>query len=153
VKPEAEWRWYDRPSFPFDYVRYEEFLSAVVSLATRGCCRYRPYDFTAGKIADAERAVCVDRPVIVEGVSALHPDLAPLYALRVWVESDASTVLAASLARGVGAWAREWETIFPSIAPYLRTDPKGRAGIVAAGRGFGFDTVRASQRLSEASLN
>ena len=35
----------------------------------------------------------LDGPVIVEGVSALHPDLAPLYDLRIWVESDAATVL------------------------------------------------------------
>ena len=73
VKPQAEGRWRDRPSFPFDYIRYEEFLGAVVSLATRGCCRYRPYDFATGGIAEAERVVRPDRPVIVEGVSALHP--------------------------------------------------------------------------------
>ena len=96
VKPETEWRWHDRPSFPFDYVRYEEFLNAVASLATRGCCRYRPYDFAADSIAEAERVVRMDRPVIVQGVSAL----------------------------------------------YLQTDPKGRADIVAAGRGFGFRPLK-----------
>ena len=30
----------------------------------------------------------------------------------------------------------------PSLALYLRTDLKGRADIVAARRGFGFDTLR-----------
>jgi hypothetical protein len=73
---------------------------------------------------------------LVEGVSALHPDLAPLYDLRVWVESDAETTLAASFERGVGSWAREWEFMFlPSVGLYLRTDPKARADVVALGRG------------------
>ena len=67
-----------------------------------------------------------DGIALVEGVSALHPDLAPLYDLRVWVESDAETTLAASFERGVGSWAREWEFMFlPSVGLYLKTDPKG----------------------------
>ena len=78
----------------------------------------------------------MDEPVIVEGVSSLHPDLARLYDLRIWVESDAATVLAAAGARGVGNWAREWEIMFvPSVALYLQTDPIGRADVLAAGRG------------------
>jgi uridine kinase len=137
VKPEAGWPWCDRPSFPFDYIRHDEFLGAVMKLAADGWCRYRPYDWATGEVADAERVVRVDGPVIVEGVSALHPDLASLYDLRVWVESDAATVLAAALARGAGTWAREWERMFlPSVHLYLQTDPKGRADILAAGRGL-----------------
>jgi uridine kinase len=137
VKPEAEWRWHDRPSFPFDYIRYDQFLDAVTTLAENGWCQYRPYNWATGKAADAARVVRVDGPVIVEGVSALHPDLDPLYGLRIWVESDATTVLAASQARGVGAWMREWEEMFlPSAGLYLQTDPRARADVLAAGRGF-----------------
>ena len=136
VKPEAEWRWRDRPSFPFDFIRYDEFAGAVRSLAVDGQCRYRPWDYRTGERADLERVVRLDGPVIVEGVTALHPDLAPLYDLRIWVESDAATVLDAARARGVGNWAREWEVMFvPSVALYLRTDPIGRADLLAAGRG------------------
>ena len=77
-----------------------------------------------------------DGIALVEGVSALHPDLASLYDLRVWIESDAETTLAASLERGVGPWAREWEFMFlPSVELYLQTDPKARANVVASGRG------------------
>jgi uridine kinase len=83
VKPEAEWRWRDRPSFPFDYIRYDEFVGAVMGLAGDGSCRYRPYDWATGELADAERVVRVNGPVIVEGVLALHPGLAPLYDLRI----------------------------------------------------------------------
>lgn len=41
VKPEAEWRSRTEPSFPFDFVRYDEFLNAVNSLAGDGFCSYR----------------------------------------------------------------------------------------------------------------
>jgi uridine kinase len=70
IKPEAEWRWYDRPSFPFAYIRYDEFLEAVTRLAANGWCRYQPYDYATGEVADAEREVRTDGPVFVEGVSA-----------------------------------------------------------------------------------
>ena len=33
IKPEREWRWRDRHSFPFDFVRHDEFVGAVRSLA------------------------------------------------------------------------------------------------------------------------
>jgi uridine kinase len=137
VKPEPEWRWHDRPSFPFDYIRYDEFMAAVRRVAENGWCQYRPYNWETGKTEDVDRVVKADGPVIVEGVSALHPDLAPLYGLRIWVESDAASTLAASVARGVGNWMREWEEMFlPSVGLYLETDPRTRADVLAAGRGF-----------------
>jgi hypothetical protein len=77
-----------------------------------------------------------DGIALVEGVSVLHHDLAPLYDLRIWVESDPETTLAASLERGVNSWAHEWRFMFlPSVELYLRTDPKSRADVVALGRG------------------
>src|SRR6516164_501377 len=108
VKPEAEWRSHDQPSFPFDYIRYGEFMAAVVGLATREVCSYRSYDFETGDIEREPREVRLDRAVIVEGVSALHPNLAPLYDQRIWVESDEASTLTASLQRGMGRWDREW---------------------------------------------
>jgi hypothetical protein len=74
--------------------------------------------------------------IIVEGVSALHPDLAPLYDLRIWIESDAASALAALGQRGMGPWAREWRELFlPSVELYLQTKPWERADILARGRG------------------
>jgi uridine kinase len=138
VKPEAEWRWHNRPSFPFHWIPYDDFMGAVTSLAENGRCQYRPYNWESGETEDADRVVeGRDGPVIVEGVSALHPDLAPLYGLRIWVESDAATVLAASVARGVGDWMRQWEEMFlPNDGLYLETDPPARADFLLAGRGF-----------------
>jgi uridine kinase len=136
VKPEAEWRSHDQPSFPFDYIRYDEFVAAVSGLATSGLCSFRPFSFETGSIEREAREVRVDRPVIIEGVSALHPDLAPLYDLRIWVESDAATTLAACGQRGMGPWAREWcELFLPSVELYLQTQPWERADILARGRG------------------
>lgn len=138
VKPETEWRWRDRPSFPFDYIRYDAFLAAVRALAADGRCSYRPYDWSSGRLAKSERNVETTRPVFVEGVSTLHPDLASLYGLRLWVESDAATTLQAVRRRGMGGWEREWEQMFlPSVALYLRTHPKARADLLVAGRTTG----------------
>ena len=136
IKPEADWPSRNTPSFPFGYIRYDEFLAAVTSLARAGICSYRPYDWSTGRVDTPLREVRADRPVIVEGVSALHPALAPLYDLRFWVESDADTVLSASTARGVGPWEREWREMFiPSVELYLETEPKARADFVVIGRG------------------
>ena len=103
VKPEALWRWRDRPSFPFDYIRYDAFLAAVQELAAHGRCRYRPYDWDSGALADMERVVEIARPVFVEGVTVLHWDPTALYDLRIWVDSDAASMHEAVRARGMGA--------------------------------------------------
>jgi hypothetical protein len=143
VKPEAEWRSHDQPSFPFDFIRYDEFMAAVTGLATRGHCSFRPFNFEIGGIEGETREVRLNGPVIVEGVSALHPDLAPLYDLRIWVESDAASTLAASAERGMGPWPREWRELFlPSVALYVQTKPWERADIAARGRGAGLVATR-----------
>ncbi len=134
IKVEEEWCSRDRPSFPFDYIRYDEFMTAVRELAATGTCSYRVYDWKTGKIANESRSV--HRPAIVEGVSALHPDLVSLYDLRIWVESDMASTFAAACQRGVGPWACEWRQVFlPSVELYLRTMPRDRADIIARGRG------------------
>ena len=136
VRPESGWRGTAKPAFPFPHFRYDAFLEAVKTLASRETARYRRYDWAAGRLADGWCEIRPDGLVVIEGVSALHPDLAPLYDLRLWVESDAETTLAASLARGTGGWDDEWRDLFmPSVALYLATDPRGRADHVVAGRG------------------
>jgi uridine kinase len=136
VRPEAEWPSRTEPSFPFDYIRYDEFIETVARLSRTGSCSYCPYDWSTGRISERPREVCIARPVVVEGVSALHPSLAPLYDLRFWIESDAGSALSASLARGVGAWEAAWRSMFlPSAMLYLETNPRARADFVVAGRG------------------
>lgn len=136
VRPEAEWRGRIGPGFPFEYIRYGEFLGAVQALARGETIRIPLYDWSTGRVGDEHREVRPEGLVIVEGVSSLHPDLAALYDLRLWVEGDPNTTLAASLARGVGDWEHEWREVFmPSVELYLETNPKQRAEHLVAGRG------------------
>jgi uridine kinase len=135
VKPEAEWPSRDTASFPFEYIRYDEFMAAARALRVERHCAFLPYDWETGRISEEPRVVRGDGIAIVEGVSALHPDLSPLYDLRIWVDSDPATTFQACLERGVGSWRREWELMFlPSVDLYLETDPRARADVIALGR-------------------
>jgi len=135
IRPEAEWRGKIGAGFPFGYVRYDEYQAAVEAVARGETVRYRLYDWSLGKLS-GEKVIEPGGLVLVEGVSALHPALAPLYDVRFWVESDATTILAASLARGVGDWEEEWRNLFlPSVERFLATDPRSRADYIVSGRG------------------
>jgi uridine kinase len=137
VRPEAEWRGKLAPSFPFGYIRYDEFLQAVTDLARDGHCSYRPYDWASGQLSAGPRKVSLDHVVVIEGVSALHPRLRSFYDLGFWVESDGSSLLEAALGRGVGDWAEEWRTLFiPSVALYLQEFARSPADIIVKGRGY-----------------
>lgn len=137
VRPEAEWRGLVSPGFPFPYIRYDEFLDTVHTLGRHGECSYFPYDWRTGQPSKELRRVVRDKPVVIEGVSTMHPQLAPLYDLRIWVESDRESVLQASLARGVGDWADEWQNLFlPCVELYLAGLPKERADLIVKGRGY-----------------
>ena len=135
VRPEAEWRGKAEPAFPFPYIRYEQFCQTVMALAGRRIARYRGYDWATGRLAETWTEINPAGLVVVEGVSTLNTALAPLYDLRLWVESDAATTITASLARGVGDWEQEWRGLFmPSVGHYLRTEPWLRADHIVAGR-------------------
>ena len=57
VRPEAEWPSRDKPSFPFDFVRYDEFVDAVRSLACNRCCSFHPYNWETGHLEDLPKVV------------------------------------------------------------------------------------------------
>ena len=136
VRPERDWRGTAQPGFPFPYIRYDAFTDAVLALGRGQVARYRYHDWAVGQLADEERVVQPCGLVVVEGVSALSQDLAHHYDLRFWIESDAKTTLAASLARGVGDWEQEWRELFmPSVELYLATRPQRRADHLVRGRG------------------
>jgi uridine kinase len=137
VQSEAEWRGVASPGFPFPYMRYSEFLGNVQALILQGECSNFPYDWHTGQPCRAARRIVFNGPVVVQGVSTLHPQLAPLYDIRLWVQSDAESVLQASLAKGMGSWADEWRDLFlPSVELYLASRPMERADFVVKGRGF-----------------
>jgi uridine kinase len=136
VLPQSRWPMSREPAFPFPYIRYAEFIAAVETLASTGSVEFFPFDWQSGDTATEPRRVTLDRPVLIEGVSALHPLLCPHYALRLFVASDRDTTLDASIARGVGSWLDEWRNWFlPSVDLYFATAPASRADLVLAGRG------------------
>jgi uridine kinase len=102
VLPQQDWPKAIKPAFPFQYIRYEEFVEAVRALSTAGVCSFRPFDWNTWEISSKPRTVTRKAPVIVEGVSSLNPMLSPLFDIRVFVESDRLTVLRAATQRGVG---------------------------------------------------
>jgi uridine kinase len=137
VLPEADWPIGITPAFPFPYIRYDAFLEAVRTLAGTGECSYFPFDWEALATSTTARTVSLTKPVIVEGVSALHSELCDLYGLKIFVDSDRTTTLAAAIDRGVGKWAAEWRDLFlPSADIYMLTQPTSRADLILPGRGI-----------------
>ena len=136
VRPERDWPSHATPGFPFAYIRYDDFLTAVRDLAQTGSCSFHPFDWQSLDMASELRHVEATRPVIVEGVSALHPELAGLYALGIFVDSDRDSLIDAAFARGVGSWGKEWRELFvPSADLYMASGPETRADLIVAGRG------------------
>jgi uridine kinase len=147
--PQAEWPSQTQPAFPFEFARYGEFMNAVRTLATTGECTYLPFDWAALRISQKPRTVRADRPVVIEGVSALHPDLCGLYALRIFVDSDRATTHQAAKVRGLGLWIEPWERLFlPSSDIYMKSGPQERADIIVPGRGIEHWTPAAKSKYA-----
>ena len=135
VRPEIEWPSRISPAFPFEYIRYDEFMRTVRTLASIGTCTYRPFDWNSHVVSVGARTVSLSKPVVIEGVSSLNPGLCPLYGLKIFVESDRATTLQAAFDRGVGTWANQWREVFlPSADIYMATQPQERADLLIAGR-------------------
>jgi uridine kinase len=135
VLPEREWP-SRRPAFPFVHVRYQEFMDAVRTLAATGRCDYAPFDWDTYEVSPQRKTVCHDKPVVVEGVSTLHPELTPLYGLRIFVDSDRASTFAAAMARDNGVWRDAWRELFlPSVDIYMQSRPERRADVIVPGRG------------------
>jgi uridine kinase len=147
--PQSQWPSQTQPAFPFEFARYGEFMSAVRTLATTGQCSYLPFDWALLRISDRPRTVRADRPVLIEGVSALHPDLCGLYTLKIFVDSDRSTTHQAAKLRGLGLWIEPWERLFlPSSDIYMKSNPVERADVVVPGRGVEHWTPAARSRFA-----
>jgi len=135
--PPRDWPVGITPAFPFPFIRYGEFLNTVQTLASTGVCTYRSFNWDLFEISDKSRTVTLSKPVVIDGVSSLNPDLCGLYGLRIFVESDRATSLQAAIDRGAGAWTGYWRDLFlPSVDIYMQTRPQERADLLIAGRGF-----------------
>lgn len=135
VRPEKDWPSRTRPAFPFEYIRYDEFIGAVTSIARTGVCAYRPFDWETFAISSEPRELKLRTFVFVEGVSALHPALCDYYDLKIFIDSDRSSLWDAAKRRGLGPWATEWSQLFvPSADIYMTTRPQERADLIIEGR-------------------
>jgi hypothetical protein len=140
VRPEKDWPSGIKPAFPFEFIRYGEFLDTVRTLASFGTCTYQPFDFDTFAVSAETKTVGLSELVVVDGVSSLHPSLCDLYGLKIFIES--TTTLQAALDRGAAAspWARQWRELFlPSVDIYMETSR--RSGQTCWSRDVGCDTV------------
>lgn len=138
VRPENEWSSLRVPAFPFEFMRYGEFVGSVRTLARTGRCTYARFDFETRAIAKELRTIALERPVIIEGVSALNEALCDLYAFKIFVDSDRGSVLDAAARRSDEPWSAHWRTLFvPSVDIYMRSRPELRADVIVPGRGAG----------------
>lgn len=123
------------PAFPFPHFRLDDFRAAVREVAGRGRARYHPFDWSRRATSPEVREIA--GPCIVEGCSVLSPELAPLFDVRFWVQSDESTMLAAQRQRDGDVDADAWRDLYiPSVELYMRTEPWRRADHLVAGRGI-----------------
>lgn len=136
VLPQKDWPPKIKPAFPFEYIRYQEFIRTVETLTRAGECAFYPFDWNSYTISETLRTVTLTKSVVIEGVSSLNPKLCPLYDLRIFVESDRMSTLQTAIDRGVGGWETEWRELFlPSVDLYMSTEPENRADVLVGGRG------------------
>ncbi|WP_298285680.1 hypothetical protein [Acidocella sp.] len=146
----AEADWVSRqPGFPFPYIRYEQFLQAVIDLAKTGACTYYPFDWQSFAVSKTPKRLTTARPVIIEGISALVPLLLPYYGLKIFVDSDRKTIFEVAHDRALGVWADEWRRIFlPSVDMYMLTHPEREADIIFPGRASRLPRSQLEQSLN-----
>jgi uridine kinase len=135
--PRAAWPVAMAPGFPFPFFRMEEFRRVVQALRIEGHASYRPYDWATQRIAREARTVDRSRSLIVEGCSVLDPSSCDRYDLRLFVESDPTTLRQAHRARDGDVDEDLWAELYlPSVERYMETRPRERADGLLAGRGI-----------------
>jgi hypothetical protein len=67
---------------PFPYIRYDEFLNAIRTLASIGTSTYKSFDQGTFEVFAGPRSVSRSKPVVTDGVSSLNPTLYVSTALR-----------------------------------------------------------------------
>jgi uridine kinase len=136
-RPPHEWVGHAAPGYPFPFFRHDAFAAALDDLLTHRACTYHAIDWDADALQDAPKTLTRRGPMIIEGVTALAPERASGYALRIFVESDRASVFDAIFARDGRGHEHNWRTIvMPSDELYFATRPQDRADLRVAGRGI-----------------
>lgn len=132
--PEEYWPKNIKPGFPFPYFYYDVLLQSIKNLAQGKSAQYHPYDWAAKQPAKL-RTVNPPKIIIVEGVSVLSEELAPLLNRRIFVVSNISTEFAAISEREKQQGLSNWKNLYlPSVDIYMKSKPWLRADILYAGR-------------------
>ncbi len=134
--PQKLWPKDAKPAFPFFYFRYNEFLEGVKTLAQGRPFHYFSHDWDKNGLSAEPTIITPDKVIIVEGVSALNPELVDLYFKKIWVASDRKNERAAVITRDGEKNILLWQKFYiPSIDLYCLSKPWERADILYAGRG------------------
>lgn len=135
--PQRDWPHDQSPRFPFFYFRYQEFIDGIKALASGKRFTYYAYDAQTDAPSKKVTTIEPEGIIIVEGVSALNAELAPLYHTKIWVEGDHSNELVALQERENGKNWDVWNKLYlPSIEIYCLQKPWKRADIIYEGRGI-----------------
>ncbi len=136
--PQKQWPQDAKPQFPFFYFRVQEFIDGIKALAAGKPFSYFTYDWQTNGLSAQPKVIKPEGVIIVEGVSALNAELAPLYDKKIWVASDQESEFAAIASRENEKNLDLWQNIYlPSVDIYCLQKPWKRADIIYAGRGIG----------------
>ncbi len=123
----------ERYAQPGGNVDRERFWQEVLEPLRRGAdtIAYRRYDCQSGRLLEPA-AVAVGSMAVVEGAYSLHPDLAPAYDLRVFLDIDPALQKARIFRRNVPPQRdRFFDTWIPLEQAYFQSlDPKGQCDLV-----------------------
>ena len=123
----------ERYAQPGGNVDRERFWQEVLEPLRRGAdtIAYRRYDCQTGRLLEPA-AVAVGSMAVVEGAYSLHPDLAPAYDLRVFLDIDPALQKARIFRRNVPPQRdRFFDTWIPLEQAYFQSlDPKGQCDLV-----------------------
>ncbi|MFT3714224.1 MAG: hypothetical protein QM817_41705 [Archangium sp.] len=123
------------PAFPFPYFRNDEFERVVRGLSRGENVSYVPYDWALGRTSDQLRHLEGSKSWVVEGCSVLAEHLSEAFDVRLFVKSDAGSLMAARTRRDGEVDVAKWRDLYlPSVERYLATRPEERAQHLVAGR-------------------
>ncbi|CAN5190018.1 hypothetical protein BH09DEP1_BH09DEP1_0590 [soil metagenome] len=112
-------------------------MNGIKTLAAGKSFPYHTYDWQIDGPSAKPTTIAPEGIIIVEGVSALNTELAPLYYKKIWVESDRESEFAAIAERENEKNLDVWKNIYiPSVDIYCSQKPWKRAHITYAGRGI-----------------
>lgn len=135
--PQEQWPKDAKLQFSFFYFRYQEFIDGVKALAAGKPFTYFTYDWQTNGLSAQPKVIKPEGFILVEGVSALNAELAPLYDKKIWVASDQETEFAAIAARENEKNLDLWKNIYlPRVDLYCQQKPWQRADIIYVGRGI-----------------